>query len=423
MSKDKFLKEKTKKAIWNIMIPYKEKKEAAFKKIGLKESEYKNKMTEIRKKPFEDFEKNLEKAKESLENNGFKIHEAKNGQEAGSILKNIIEKSELKKIASSKTNTGREIEMDKILKGFDWTETDLGDYVVKLFKEEDQHYVLPSLHIDAKMISQKIKEVFGDEIEADAEKCTRYLSQKIREKILQTEIGISGANFFTKDGSVVLLENEGNISLISRVAQKHIVLCGIDKIVESVSDGVELSRTAAIFGTGQYSPQYVSVISGPSKTADIENKLVEGAQGAKEVEIILVDNGRRKMMQEGFKDIARCINCGSCLNFCPVYNQEGAFYGGDKYIGSKGIIFSYFQENSQKAFKNGGFDCILCRGCYENCPMKIDLPEMVNKIRNYQDKEGVQTETNKEMLENIKKDGNPFGKEANDKTPDKLYCC
>ncbi len=419
--KKEYLKKENQIAIKKAVNSSLENRQKFFKSQNIEENQYKEKMTAIRKKPFEDFEKNLKMAKENFKKRGFKVYEAMDAKEARNFLNKIIGKN--KKISSSKTNTGREIEIKKVAEKFDWSETDLGDFIVKMFKETDEHFVLPAIHITAEMIVEKIKQIYKEDIEADPEKLTHYLCQKIREKILRAEVGVTGANFFTQAGQVILLENEGNISLVSRLPKKHIVLCGIDKITESVEDAVKLCQTAAIFGTGQDITQYISIISGPSKTADIENQLVEGAQGAQEVHIILVDNGRREMIKRGFGDILRCINCGSCINFCPVYNQKGSQYGNDGYIGSKGIVFEAVQKGLKQAQQVGSHNCNLCDSCYRNCPMKIALSEMVRQIREEQELKRIQSSANKEMLGKIKKDGNPFGGKSDEKIPDKLYCC
>ncbi|MBT3356248.1 lactate utilization protein [bacterium] len=417
----KFLKDKTKVSIQGIIANSRKKRNAVFAELGIDEECFKDEVTEIRKKTFVDFESNLNEARKNFKKRGFILHEAKKSSDIGVILKDVLNGS--KTIARAKTNTGREIGLDKLLEDFESFETDLGDFIVELFSEEDQHYVLPAIHIDAEKISQKIKETFKDDIEADPTKLTHYLCEKIREKILTADTGITGANFITKNGQVVLLENEGNISLVSRLPRKHIVFVGIDKLVETVEDATKLCRAAAMFGTGQDITQYISIISGPSKTADIENELVVGAQGAKEVHIILIDNMRKEMLEKGFGDILRCINCGSCLNFCPVYHQEGNKFGGGKYIGAKGIILSAFRESLDTSNEKGCFDCMLCGGCYENCPMKIELPSMIRKVRQMQEEKGNQTKENKQMLENVNKKGNPFGEVSDKETPDKLYCC
>lgn len=423
-----FLNEEIKKDIDSVVFSARKKRKNFFNENKINAADYKEGMTEIRKKVFDDFENNLEIAKENFRKNGFTVKEAKNSKEALNILKESI--SGFDNIIKTKTNTGNEIGLDEFFKkeNIKISETDLGDFLVNLFKEEDLHYVLPALHIKPEEISDKIKEKWGAEIEPDPEKLTRFLSEKIRKNILEADLGITGANFFTKKGQVVLLENEGNISLASRVPSKHIIICGIDKLVSGAKDAIDLCQTAALFGTGQKITQYISVISGPSKTADIQNVLVEGAQGAKEVEVILLDNGRRQALEDGFEDVLRCINCGSCINFCPVYRNLGVKYGGN-YIGSKGIVMEFlnnFSENEKRlelAKKAGSFKCTLCAACKENCPMQIDLPKMVKKIREIQSNDNFQTKENDEMVDKIKKHGNPFGSEAKKETPDKLYCC
>jgi len=220
----------------------------------------------------------------------------------------------------------------------------------------------------------------------------------------------------------LILENEGNISLVSRWPEIHIIVSGFEKIVENLEDSLKIIKASAIWGTGQDFPVYVSIISGPSKTADIQNQTVIGAQGSKEVNLILLDNGRTKLLKEGFEEILYCINCGACLDFCPVFHQIGRNYGA-KYLGSKGVIFAGFLEGFKKAKEANCFSCISCLACYENCPVKINLPELMKKLRSYLEKENLQTEANKEMIENIRKFGNPFGKLEEGKIPKKLYCC
>lgn len=429
---DKFLSEQTKKTISDVVLSYKAKREKALESYGMSEQDFKDKMTALREKPFENFEENLKIAKENLHQNGFEVFEVATDLEAREILAKLF--SEAEKIVKSKSNTAKEIGINDVLRGDGIKdkfigETDLGDSIVELFGEQDQHYVLPAIHITPEQISAKIKEKFSDDVAPDAENLTHYLCAKIREKIIKADTGITGANFFTKDGQVVLLENEGNISLITRTPKTHIIICGIDKITESVEDAMGLCKAAAVFGTGQKITQYISVISGPSKTADIQNQLVLGAQGTHKVKIILVDNGRREMLKKGFGDLLRCINCGACINFCSVYHQMGAKYGGD-YIGSKGIVMdsikhlvSSIKYGKEDAFNKALFSCTLCGNCKENCPMKIDLPKMVREVRAENHLGNQQSSENIEMIKKTKETGNPFGAEDDKKLPDKLYCC
>ncbi|HHX58285.1 MAG TPA: lactate utilization protein [Candidatus Moranbacteria bacterium] len=421
---DNFLSQGAKRSIKEVAHKYGVKRRKALARLGLSKDDYREKMSKKRAGTFVDFENNLEVAKRNLKAHGFQVFEALDEQMASSKIEEFL--VDCNNLVKSKTNTGQEINLEDILasKGKKLHSTDLGDFVVDLLKAEDQHYVLPALHLDSTEIAKRIKEYYGEEVESDPEAITRYLSRKIREEILQADAGITGANFFTKTGEVILLENEGNISLITRLPRKHLIICGIDKLVESVQDATELCQAAAIFGTGQDQPQYISVIAGPSKTADIENQLVQGAQGAQEVMIILLDNGRRKMMKEGFEKMNQCISCGACLNFCPVYHQMGKKFGG-KFAGSKGIVMAakLGEASLVKARAGGSFNCTLCETCSFNCPMKIPLDGYVRKIREQQEIEELQTEQNIKMIDKTKSTGNPFGQKDSDETPDQLHCC
>lgn len=419
-----FINPKTKKSIQDVVFAYKQKRDQTLADLAFTEEDFKNQMSGIRKKVFADFENNLAVAQKNLENNGFKVYSAADKSGAQEILKQLISDNEY--VVKSKSNTAKEIEIEKVVETH---ETDLGDYLVEFFQEDDMHYVLPALHLTPERIAKKIKEKFSDEVEPTAQKLTHYLSDRIRQRILKADVGVTGANFLTQTGQIVLLENEGNISLISRLAKKHVVIVGIDKLVATVEDATRLCQAAAVFGTGQKITQYISVISGPAKTADIQNEMVMGAQGAKEVHVILVDNGRRRLLKEGFGEMLRCLNCGACINFCPVYHNLGKHYGGT-YLGSKGVVLEAFLNvmndaklNLEASMQKGSFQCTLCGGCSENCPMKIDLPDLMRRLRQWQNEQGWQTTPNKEMKQKINDYGNPFGQVEDKKLPDKLYCC
>lgn len=411
--------EENRKEILPVMYSYKEKRESV-----LNEEEKKELQEKLRKIKEESLEKIFDLKKiaiENLEKNGIKVIEAKDANEANKKINEIIGKEKL--IIKSKSNTANEINLKEGLKGKEIVETDLGDFVVQLFSGEDLHPVLPALNYTPKEISQKIKSKFKKNVKATPEDILQFVREHLREKILKAKVGITGANVIGSEGSIFILENEGNISLASRIPEKHIIISSFDKIVSSREDAFEIVRAAGIFGTGQEYPVYVNVISGPSKTADIQNKLITGAQGAKEVYLILLDNKRTEILKSEFKEILYCINCGACLNFCPVYHQIFSKYGSGYFAGSKGVICSYLRDSKKDAYKNGAFFCTTCKQCSENCPVKIDLPEMMRKVREGLVKEGIEPESAKEMIDNFRKFGNPFGNPNKERQCNKLYCC
>ncbi|MFA5413034.1 MAG: LUD domain-containing protein [Patescibacteria group bacterium] len=414
-----FLPKETKENIWKVVFEYKAKREKTLANLGLDPEKFRNEFRKMKEDSFRDMENLRKTAIVNLEKNGIKVFEAKNIAEAQKILKDLTASEEV--IIKSKTSAADEIEIDKIL-GDKLVSTDLGDFIMSIAGARDMHPVFPSYHLSPKQISEIIKQKFGEDVPADAKSIAAFARKYLRKKMAEAGAGITGANVITADGRIVVLENEGNISLVSRLPDKHIIISGWEKIVPTVEDAMKVVRAASVWGTGQDWPVYVSIISGPSKTADIQNELVVGAQGAKEVYLILLDNGRSQMLKDGFEELLYCINCGACLNFCPAYHQLGTKYG-DKYLGSKGIILSAFMAELLRAKESGCYSCTLCSACLENCPAKIDLPGMMKKIRGKLNAENLETDENKKMIGNTRKFGNPFGEIGDDGTPKELYCC
>lgn len=414
-----FLSKETKENIWKVVFEYKTKREKTLADLGLDEEKFRDEFRRMKENSFRDMENLRRRAIANLEKNGIKVFEAKDPAEAQKILRDLTAGEEM--IVKSKTSAADEIAVDEVLKE-KLVSTDLGDFIMSLAGARDMHPVFPSYHLSPKQISEIIKNKFGVDVTPDAKSIAAFARTYLREKMFSAGAGITGANVITADGRIVVLENEGNISLVSRLPAKHIIISGWEKIVPTMEDAMKVVRAAAVWGTGQDWPVYVSIISGPSKTADIQNEFVVGAQGAKEVYLILLDNGREKIMEDGFEELLYCINCGACLNFCPAYHELGTKYG-DKYLGSKGIILSAFMAEFLRAKESGCYSCALCSACQENCPAKIDLPGMMKKIRTKLNAENLETEENKKMIRNTREFGNPFGEFSEDGTPKELYCC
>jgi L-lactate utilization protein LutB len=443
-----FLSEETKKNIWKVVFEYKAKREKALAGLGLDVEKFRDELRIMKENNFREIKSLRQRAMVNLEKNGIKVFEARDTAEAQKILKKLTAGDKI--VVKAKTTAADEIGVDEVL-GDKLISTDLGDFIMNISGTRDMHPVFPAYHLTPEEIVKIIKAKFGQEVAADAKSIAAFARKYLREKMVTATAGITGANVITADGRIVLLENEGNISLVSRLPDKHIIISGWEKIVPTVDDAMKVVRAATVWGAGHDWPVYVSIISGPSKTADVQNELVVGAQGAKEVYLILLDNGREKLLQDGFEELLYCINCGACLNFCPAYHQLGIKYG-DKYLGSKGIILSVFADFSRereraaekaaekssippseamagstlnilRAKESGCYSCTLCFACMENCPVKIDLPDLMKKIRGKLNTENLETEENKKMIGNTRKFGNPFGKINADGTPKELYCC
>ncbi|MBU1146210.1 LUD domain-containing protein, partial [Patescibacteria group bacterium] len=284
-----FLTPETKENIWKVVFEYKAKREKTLADLGLDPEKFKDEFRKMKEDTFRDIENLRRKAVSNLEKNGIKVFEVKDVAEAQKILKDLTAADQI--VVKAKTSAADEIDVDKIL-GDKLVSTDLGDFIMSVAKVRDMHPVFPAYHLTPKQISEIIKQKFGEEVAPDAKSIAAFARKYLREKMTTATTGITGANVITSDGRIVVLENEGNISLVSRLPDKHIIISGWEKIVPTVDDAMKVVRAAAVWGAGQDWPVYVSIISGPSKTADVQNELVIGAQGAKEVYLILLDNGR-----------------------------------------------------------------------------------------------------------------------------------
>jgi L-lactate dehydrogenase complex protein LldG len=399
---------------------YRTNRDESLKRVN--KEEVKEKVRKIKEYSISNLEDLKSKAIKNLEKQKIKIFEAKDAKEARKIALKLIPKKEL--IVKSKSNTIREIGLSEILKKRNelW-ETDCGDFIVQITDERASHTLSPALHIPIKKITQKIKEKFGVKVKEDVTEITKWIREFLRKKMIKAQIGLTGANFISADGAIFIVENEGNISLVSRLPEKHIIFAGIDKIVPTIQDAITLSYASGVWGSGVLMPSYINVIGSPSKTADIMKQKTYGMHGAKEVYLILIDNGRTRMIKEGFKELLYCINCGGCLYFCPVYRQVFDDYG-LHYIGGRGMGMTLLQEGEKKAFDRGLYFCTTCQLCKENCPFEINIPELIRKLRKRVIEKGFETKVNERMMENIRSMGNPFGEELKEgKIPKELFCC
>lgn len=341
----------------------------------------------------------VNQAKAKLEKNGAKVFVVKTAAEAA---KKVIELVGGKKAVKSKSNTLDKLNLAELL-GQQLAETDLGAYIVSQIGGDSDHPVLPAIDLTAKEISDKFSKKSGHDYPTTAKALVDKLKQEIREKILTADIGLTGANAITADGQIMLLENEGNISLITRLPQTHIAVCGVEKVVASAEDAVKIAKAAAVWGTGQSQANYISLIAGPSKTADIENELVVGVQGAQELILILIEGGVYDKIKTELEESLYCIHCGACYNLCATWNLIG--------------------QMPKSTSATTAFDCTLCQNCSFNCPMKINWQNIVRISRSRYNKEGNNTKQNLKMIENIRQFGNPFGENTEGKTPDELFCC
>ena len=355
---------------------------------------------ELKKKAAANLPELVKSAKANLEKNGARVFVVKDKAEAAKKIAELAGSAKI--IAKAKSNTLDKLGLNELF-GDRLAETDLGAYIVSIIGQDSDHPILPSIDLTAKEIAAALKAKTSREYPSEAEALVDVLKREIREKILSAEVGLTGANAVTADGQIMLMENEGNISLITLLPKLHIAVCGVEKVVADYVDAVKIAKAAAVWGTGQSWPSYVSFIGGPSKTADIENELVTGVQGAQELNLILIEGEVYDKIGTELESMLYCIHCGACYNLCATWGVSGLM---PKAVDAK-----------------SAYDCTLCQNCSFNCPAKIDWNNLARICRARYNKDGNNTANNIKMIEQIRAHGNPFGDKSGDKVPTELFCC
>jgi L-lactate dehydrogenase complex protein LldF len=340
-----------------------------------------NRLRKIKEDSIGHLDEVIKKAQRSLELKGCKVYLAESSEDAQAYIANLIPNEGL--VVKSKSNAGKEINISHYLedRGVTVVETDLGDRINQLAKSEASHSLAPAIHIPIEKVTELFSEEAGTPLECTAEALVVSARKGLRDFLVKADVGISGANAIAADtGSVFVTENEGNIRAVTMMPKVHIVIAGVEKIVPTLEDALQVVRAAAVYGVGQDIGTYVSVISGVSESLDPDLEEYVQGQGPKEVHIVLLKNGREEAINAGFKESLYCINCGSCLNFCPVYAEVGGRYG-YKYLGGRGLVFAAFHDDLAKTEENGLSLCIGCQKCQTACPVQMPTQDMLWKLR------------------------------------------
>lgn len=324
----------------------------------------------------------LNQAIDNLKQNGIKVSMATTKDMAISLV--IDEISDAKLVVKSKSNLTKEIALTEALEAVDieTIETDIGDRIIQLCSDAPSHPTGPASHLTRHDIAETLSTHFGKKVEPSAKEIVEAMRSEISTYVSKATIGITGANAIAaEEGAILLLHNEGNIIQVATRPGKHIVLVGIDKIYPNIEEAINMLKLQTFYATGSLMTSFISIVSSPSQTADIEKQLVKGVHGPKEISLILVDNHRSDIANSEYKELLYCIGCGQCLLVCPAYNVYGTRFGVDNDLGGKGIIYSALSGGTAAEARDSFDLCLSCRKCQQNCPLTIDIPSMVNKLR------------------------------------------
>ncbi|MDZ7638106.1 MAG: lactate utilization protein B [Bryobacterales bacterium] len=260
----------------------------------------------------------LEEFERNVEARGGKVIWCRDGKDVVDFVLSLAKRRQSKVIVKSKSMTTEEIHLNDHLEehGLEPVETDLGEYILQLAHEKPYHIVAPALHMTRYQVADLFEGKLNLPREEVPEKQTQIARTVLRQKFLEADIGISGANFLLADsGSVVIVENEGNARLSTTAPKVHITVAGMEKIIPRAQDLATFLKLLGRSGTGQPLTVYTSILSGPRRGTEID--------GPEEFYVVILDNGRTKVLEDADKRQALfCIRCGACLNICPVYRKH-----------------------------------------------------------------------------------------------------
>jgi len=370
--------------------------------------ELKDAVKEIREYSIKNLDKLVEIATSNLQKNGIEVFYAEDSSEALNTIYSILKQE--KTVAKSKSNTAAEIGISEFLedKGINVIETDLGDRIVQFTPQKrSSHPIGPASHLKIEDIAEILSQRFKHHVKAEPREILDLVREDVLEELSHSQVGITGANSLAAhDGSLLMVHNEGNISLVSML-DTHLVIVGIDKLVRTIEEAVSVVKLETIYASGKPVPAYMNVVSSPSKTADIEQTLLNNMYGARRVVVILLDNGRKKILQECPESLM-CIGCGSCILSCPIYNAIGYEFGYRRHLGGRGVVLSNFIQDKRSCFQSGLFTCTLCGLCTIDCPVDIPTNQFIENLRKESVDSGLYQPEHGKIAQRIQRKGTPF---------------
>ncbi len=361
---------------YNAVVP---KGKEQFSDVHLARERAKN----IKWRAIETLDQQLEQFEKVFTSKGGQVIWAENGEQAIEEILKICVAKNCKTLVKSKSMVTEEIHLNKAMEenGIESIETDLGEYIQQLDGEAPYHIVTPAMHKSKEDVAQLFARKLGTSPTLTPTELTLVARNILREKYLQAEVGVTGANFIISDiGGVAVTENEGNARLSCAFPKTHIVIVGIEKMIPSLSDLALFWPLLSTFGTGQKITSYNSVISGPRQPGETD--------GPEEMIVILLDNGRTNILDNPVqRESLYCIRCGACLNACPIYKNIGGHAYGATYSGPIGSVITPNLQGMAD-FKHLSFASSLCGNCTEVCAVKINLHELLLENRKESVEEG-----------------------------------
>lgn len=337
----------------------------------------------IRERTLTQLDVHLEHFEKQVQARGGEVCWAVDAADVNRLLLEIATRHRVRTIVKSKSMVSEECAVNDALEaqGLEVIETDLGEYILQLAHETPSHIVAPVIHKHKEQIADLFAAKHGRPRKTDIPDLCREAREVLRPAFLRADMGISGANFVVAEtGSVVLVTNEGNGRLTTTLPRVHVAVTGIEKVVPTLADLSVLIRILPPSATGQLITNYVSVLTGPKSAGDLD--------GPEHFYVILVDNGRSRLLGTELQSMLRCIRCGACMNHCPVYQNIGGHAYGWVYPGPMGSVLTPIFVGLERALDLPQAST-LCGECAVVCPVKIPLPDLMRRLRDRQFEAGL----------------------------------
>lgn len=329
----------------------------------------------IRQHALDHLDHYLEQFERAVTARGGQVHWAADASSAQQLAIEIARRHGVKRIVKSKSMVTEECDLNAALEaaGMEVRETDLGEYILQLAQEPPSHIVAPVVHKNREQVADLFALHHQRPRQTGIAELCREAREILRPQFLAADMGISGANFIVAEsGSVLIVTNEGNGRLATTLPRVHVAITGIEKVVPTLDDVSLLLRLLPRSATGQSITNYVSVLTGAHGTDDLD--------GPEHFHVILLDNGRSRLLGDELEPMLRCIRCGACMNHCPVYQNIGGHAYGWVYPGPMGAVLTptFVGLGEARDLPNAS---TFCGACAEVCPVKIPLPELMRTLR------------------------------------------
>ena len=321
----------------------------------------------------------IEQFADNAERAGATVHWARDGKEAFAIITKIAEANQATRLVKSKSMATEEIHLNKALaeRAREPVETDLGEWIIQLAGETPSHIIVPAIHMTRDAIGELLVDKLGIPPSNDPKTLCAHARERLRHNFANADLSISGVNFgVAETGSILILENEGNVRITTTMPKVHVAVMGIERVIPRFLDLEVFLRLLPRSGTGQHLTTYQSILTGT------DSHLQDGyGQGPEQLHIVLLDNGRAKIaIDEKMRETLACIRCGACLNACPVYQTIGGHAYGSVYPGPIGAILTPQLAGLHQATPLP-FASSLFGACNDVCPVKIDIPSLLLELR------------------------------------------